>query len=165
MMSPMLLRSEKTYAATPDEVFEMRADPAWRAAVCDAQRVVSHDITIDRTDEGFDLLNHQVQPTAGLPDVAKKFVGDTTRVTQREEWADRTTGTVSIEPAGVPSEVRGTITLSPVGSSTLEVTELQVKVKVPILGKKLEGVLAHAVQAGLDAEAEVGRAWLSGERR
>ena len=164
MMSTMQLRSEHTYDATPDEVFEMRSDPAWRAKVCEAQRVVSHDISIEPTDQGYVLVNHQVQPTAGLPDLAKKFVGDTTTVLQREEWADRESATVSIEPHGVPSSARGTITLRPAGSGTLEVTVLDAKVKVPVVCRKLEGLLVQAIQAGLDAEARVGDAWLAGER-
>lgn len=161
----MHLRSETTYDASPEEVFAMRSDPVWRARVCDAQRVVEHDISIEPDGDGFVLVNHQVQPTAGLPEIAKKFVGDTTRLVQREEWADRTGGTVTLEPAGVPAQVRGTITLRPSGTSTVELTEMDLKVKVPLLGKKLEAVLAGAVQAGLDAEAEAGHAWLRGEGR
>jgi hypothetical protein len=162
MMTAMHFRHELSYAATPDEVFEMLADPAFREKVSAAQDVVSADVAIQRTAEGFNLTNDQVQRTAGLPSFAKKFTGETTRAIQVEEWPDRHGGSLRIDAPGKPSSIQGTIALLADGDGTTEVVELDIKVKVPLIGGKLEGLLADTIRKGIVIEEEVGRAWLSG---
>jgi hypothetical protein len=50
------------------------------------------------------------------------------------------------------------------GAGTTEVVELDVKVKVPVIGGKLEGLMADNITKGLEVEQAVGTAWLGGER-
>jgi uncharacterized protein YndB with AHSA1/START domain len=133
MMCAVKFRHELTYDAPPDEVFAMLADPAFRAKVCDAQGVVSHDIDLTPTDEGFTLVNDQVQNTAGLPAIAKKIAGDTTRAVIEEHWTSRAGGTVSVTAPGKPTTATGTVRLEARGAGTAEVVELDVKVKVPVI--------------------------------
>ncbi len=58
----------------------------------------------------------------------------------------------------------GSITLAPHGSGTRELVELEIKVKVPLLGGKLESLMAEQVKEGYLLEHEVGTAWLAGAR-
>ncbi|HEX8779683.1 MAG TPA: DUF2505 domain-containing protein [Nocardioides sp.] len=160
----MDFRHELTYDAPPPEVFAMLADPAFREAVSEAQGVVSHDVEVTRQGSGFTLVNDQVQRTEGLPSFAKKFAGSTTRAVQREEWADESGGSLVIEAPGKPSDIRGSISLEPAGPGTTEVVALAVTVKVPLVGGKLEGLLADQIRSGMDIEHEVGRRWLAGDR-
>ena len=163
MMCAVKFRHELTYDAPPDEVFAMLADPAFRAKVCEAQGVVSHDIDLTPTATGFTLVNDQVQNTAGLPAIAKKIAGDTTRAVIEESWEGHT-GAVTITAPGKPTTATGTVRLEARGSGTVEVLELDVKVKVPVIGGKLENLMADNIRAGMDAEHAVGTAWLGGER-
>ena len=160
----MRFRHELSYDASPTEVFEMLADPAFREKVGAAMDVVSAEVAVDRTVEGFLLTIDQVQRTEGLPSFAKKFAGETTRAIQVEEWPDATGGSLTIDAPGKPSSISGTIALVPEGSGTTEVVELHIKVKVPLIGGKLEGLLEEQVRKGMDIEHEVGKAWLKGER-
>jgi len=73
MMTPMKFRHELSYDASPAEVFEMLADPAFREKVGEALEVVSADISLKRDGDGFQLTNDQVQRTEGLPSFAKKI--------------------------------------------------------------------------------------------
>jgi len=164
MMSAMLKTWEHTYAASPDDVFEMLADPAFRSKVSEALNVVSHAVTIKPKGDGFSLVNDQVQNTAGLPAIAKKIVGDTTRAIQREEWSDHTGATIVIEAPGKPVEVHGSTGLQPAGDETLQVTELEIKVKVPLIGGKLEVILANSIDDAIVMENKLGDAWLAGDR-
>lgn len=164
MMCAVKFRHELTYDAPPDEVFAMLADPAFRAKVCDAQGVVSHDIDLTPTDAGFRLTSTQVQDTAGLPSIAKKIVGDTTQAVIEEDWTSRTGGSVSITAPGKPTTATGSVRLEARGAGTTEVVELDVKVKVPVIGGKLEGLMADNIKQGLEVEQTVGTAWLGGER-
>lgn len=160
----MKFRHELRYDASPGEVFEMLADPAFREAACAAQDVISADVSIDRTGNGFTLTIDQEQKTDDLPSFARTFAGDSTRAIQREVWEDSTGGTLRIEAPGKPSEVKGTITLRAEGSGTVEIVELDLRIKVPLIGGKLEKLLAERIAAGMDAEHEVGTRWLAGDR-
>jgi hypothetical protein len=165
MMSAMKFQHEVSYAASPDRVFEMLADPAFREAAVAAQGVVSAEVDLQRTAAGgFSLTVDQIQRTDDLPSFARSITGDTTRAIQREEWADTTGGTLKIEAPGKPSAVSGTVTLRPEGSGTVEIVELDVHIKVPLVGGKLEKLLADRIRAGIDAEHGVGVAWLEGNR-
>lgn len=164
MMCAMKFRHELTYDASPAEVFDMLADPAFREAVCAAQDVISAEVELERTGNGFTLTIDQMQKTDDLPGFARTFAGDSTRAIQREVWADATGATLVIDAPGKPSDVRGTITLRPEGSGTREIVELDLRVKVPLIGGKLEKLLVEKITAGLDTEHGVGTAWLRGER-
>lgn len=160
----MKFRHELTYDASPAEVFEMLADPAFREASAAAMGVVSAEVDLTRTGDGFSLTIDQVQLTDDLPSFARTFAGQTTRAIQREEWADPTGATLRIETPGKPAEMKGTITLRADGAGTCEVVELDVRVKMPLIGGKLEKLMAAKVEAGLVAEQGAGTAWLAGER-
>ena len=159
----MKFRHELSYDASPAEVFEMLADPAFRKKVGEALDVVSDDITLERDGDGFTLSNDQVQRTGGLPSFAKKIAGDTTRVIQTEQWSSPTGGALWIDAPGKPTTMAGTIQLVPDGAGTVEVVELEIKAKVPLVGGKLERLMADQVRDGMDTEREVGQAWLKGD--
>jgi len=158
----MKLRHDLVYDAPPQAVFEMLADPAFREAACNAMGVVSAEVTLERTGTGFTLTVDQEQRTDDLPSFARTFAGATTRAVQHEAWSDTTSGTVRIEAPGKPTTVTGTVTLRAEGSGTREVVELDVEVKVPLIGGKLEKLMSEKIVAGLDAEHGVGTAYLKG---
>ena len=160
----MRFRHELAYSAHPAEVYAMLADPAFRDRVCVAQQVVSHEIELTPSGDGFTLVTDQVQNTAGLPAIAKKVAGDTTRAVITEDWGDPSGGTVEIVAPGKPTSSRGTIRLVADGTGTTEVVELEVKVKVPLIGGRLEALMADQIRSGLDVEHTVGTAWLAGDR-
>lgn len=160
MMAAMKFRHELTYDASPAQVFAMLSDPVFREAACASADVISAEVTIEQKGNGFSLVVDRVQRTDDLPAFARTFAGDSTRAIQREEWADSTSGTLQIEAPGKPSEVKGTITLRPEGSATREIIELDLKIKVPLIGGKLEKLLAEQVTAGIEAEQRAGIAYL-----
>lgn len=160
----MRFQHTSTYAAPVDEVYAMLTDPAWREKVGTAQGVVSSDVTISPEGEGCRVVIDQVQDTAGLPAIAKKIAGDTTRAVVTEIWASPTSGTIEIVAPGKPTKAVGTVTLEPDGAATRHVLDLEVTVKVPLVGGKLEGLMADNIGRGLEVEEAVGAAWLEGER-
>lgn len=162
MMCAMRFRYELHYDAPPAAVFEMLADPAFREAACAAQAVISAEVSLEREGNGFTLSVDQEQRTDDLPSFARTFAGASTRAIQRETWTDTTGGTLQIDTPGKPSTLKGTITLRPEGPGTVEIVELEIKVRVPIIGGKLEKLLAGKVTAGMDAEHGVGIDYLAG---
>lgn len=158
----MKFRHAISYDATREQVFEMLADPEFRKASADAMGVISADVSIERDGDGdgMSVRIDQVQPTEGVPGFAKKFAGNTTRAVQVEEWNSPSQGTITIETPGKPATVTGTITLVETDGRTVETMEAEVKVKVPLIGGKLESLMADLIATGMDNEHGAGVAWL-----
>lgn len=164
MMTAMKFRHEITYDASAAEVYAMLMDPAFRQSSCDSQGVLSAEISIEPQDGGTLVVIDQVQPTAGVPSFAKKIVGETTRAIQTEEWADPTSAEMTVETPGKPTHLSGRLTLAERGTTTVEAFEGEAKARVPLIGGKLESLLADLFKQGMDKEHVAGVAWLKGER-
>src|SRR3954447_3172679 len=160
----MKLRHEISYDAPLAEVYAMLADPAFRQSSATAMGGISADVTITPKGEGMSVHIDQVQRTEGVPGFAKKSAGETTRAVQTEEWDSTTGGTITIETPGKPTSITGTLALSEAGGRTTETLDVEVKVKVPLVGGKLEKLMADLVVAGMDKEQTAGEAWLRGDR-
>lgn len=161
------LRHEITYRASHDEVFAMLADEDFRRRSAVAQGVLTADVSIVRNgpdEQGISVRIDQLQPTRGVPDVARRFVSETVRLVQLEEWSDARGGTVVVELPGLPVTVTGTVTLSADGDLVRQRVAADVEVRVPLLGGRLAGFIGGLVAAGMDTEQQVGEAWLRGER-
>jgi uncharacterized protein YndB with AHSA1/START domain len=159
----MRFRHELSYDAPPERVYAMLADPEFRRRSCAAMEVISADVQLAPGPdgaEGFSLVIDQLQNTKDLPAFARTFAGESTQAIQREVWLGTTSGTLSIESPGKPTSATGTIRLEPAGTGTTEVVELEIKVKVPLVGGKLEKLMAEKVAAGMDVEHAVGVTWL-----
>ena len=52
----------------------------------------------------------------------------------------------------------------PAFDGTVEIVELDIDIKVPLIGGRLERLLAEKIRAGMDAEHGAGVAWLEGNR-
>jgi hypothetical protein len=159
----MKFRHELAYDATPDQVYAMLSDPGFRESVCTAMECISADVTVTPKAEGMSVVIDQMQNTNDLPSFARTFAGDSTQAIQREEWSSATGGTLVIEAPGKPTSISGTIKLEASGSGTKEIVELEIKVKVPLIGGKLEKLMAEKVADGMNTEREVGTAYLAGK--
>ncbi len=156
------IRHELAYDSPVEDVAAMLADPAFREEVCDYQRVISREVTITRSGaDGMEVVIDMVQPARGIPSFAQKFVGDTINIVQTESWSSPTRGSITVAIPGKPGEMSGTATLAEAGSGTVETVELTVKVGIPLVGGKLEGLIAGLLEKALVAENTVGREWLS----
>ena len=155
------IQHDLTYDAPVADVAAMLADPAFREEVCDYQRVISKEVTVDRRGEGMDVVIDMVQPARGIPSFAQKFVGDTINIVQSESWSSPTRGNITVTIPGKPGDMSGTAVLAESGGGTVETVDLTVKVNIPLVGGKLEGLIAGLLEKALVAENTVGREWLS----
>jgi uncharacterized protein YndB with AHSA1/START domain len=165
MMERMDVREEIVYDASPDRVFEMLCDKAFREKVCRGIGSVRYDVSITRDGDTARIRQDRVME-ADLPDVAKKIVGDTIEMVQTEDWGERRpdgsrTATFHVEIPGKPGAIIGRVSLSPSGDGSREVVSGQVKVSVPFVGKRLETEVAKGLQAALKVEGRIGAKWLA----
>lgn len=150
--------------ATPEQVYAMLADPAFRAQVCEYQRYHRHDISITPEGDGMAVVVDQHRPADGVPAIAQKFVGAEINVHQSEHWSSHTDASLEVAIPGKPGHLKGTVRLTGDAGGTTETVAVDVTVSIPLVGGKIEGVLGDMLIKALDAENTVGRQWLKGER-
>lgn len=150
------------YDASPAEVFAMLGDPVFRERVCEAQHVSEATVEIDGVDDTMTVSIDQRRPSDGIPSFAKKFVGDTIHIAQREEWSSATDAVLDVTIPGKPGHMKGTITLRPDGDGTVETVTGELKVHIPIVGGKIEGLVIELFEHALEAEQRIGKTWLAG---
>ena len=155
------LRHELTYEAPMADVAEMLADASFREEVCEFQGVKRAMVSIDSNAAGMEVTIDQVQAAQGIPSFAKKFVGDEINIVQQESWSSPTDGEITVTIPGKPGEMAGTARLSETGGITTETVEMTVKVNIPLVGGKIEGLIADLLIKALKAENKVGRDYLS----
>lgn len=151
------LRKTLTYDAPADAVSAMLLDPAFREAVLERQHVVRGTASI----EGDVVTVEHARSSEGIPSVARSFVGDEIVIVQTERWSPGRAD-VTIAIPGKPGEVAGSVTLTEAGGQTTETIDLEVTVRVPLVGGKIEAMIADILGHGLDREHEVGVEWLKG---
>jgi hypothetical protein len=150
------------YAAGPDAVLSMLTTPAFRDQVCVLQRALDHDVDVRGEGVGAVVLIARTQSLEGAPSVATKVVGDTVRIVQREEWRTATEAGFTMEIPGKPGRLDGGIVLRDNGDGTTDqLFSGEVKVNVPLLGGKLEQMIASILERALVKEGQVGASWLA----
>jgi hypothetical protein len=148
--------------ATLAQVHEMLADPAFREKVCDYQGVTRHTVQIKKDHKGMTIEIDQIQAARGIPGFARRFVGDEINIVQTEDWTAPAKGNIHLAIPGKPGEMSGTAMLTEDPDGTTETVNLSVKVNIPLVGSKIEGLLADLLSKALRAEHEVGVKWLAG---
>lgn len=158
MMGAMNKLTKKlTYDATAEAVTAMLDDPEFRESVLQQQKVVRGSATVD----GDVVTIEQVRAGDDLPSFARSFVGDEILIVQTENWTSPTSADVRLTIPGKPGEAVGTLQLVESGATTTETVELDVSVKIPLVGGKIEKLIAGIISSALDVEQRVGREWLA----
>jgi hypothetical protein len=152
---------ELTYDAPADAVTAMLADRAFREEVCDFQGVLRKTVVIEPVGDGMHVTIDQWQQTSGVPSFAKRIVGDETNIVQREIWSTPLLGDISVTIPGKPGDMTGTVRIAEAHGVTTETVSLTIKVGIPLVGGKLEELIAGLLLKALKAENEVGRDYLS----
>ena len=147
--------------ANIDQVAAMLADPEFRARVCEYQHVLRHDIRVTPKGAGMSVRIDQFQAARGIPAFATKFVGDEINIVQEEEWSSATDADLTVTIPGKPGDMCGTVRLTEVDGGVTETVEVTVKVGIPLVGGKIEGLISDLLIKALKAENTVGRDWLS----
>ncbi|RVW10120.1 DUF2505 domain-containing protein [Prescottella agglutinans] len=105
----------------------------------------------------------QSVPAEHLPAMVTKVRPGDLIIKRTESWGplhgDRAEGTFSAEVEGAPGQLRGTMTLTADGDGSLLVMEGEVEVKLPLIGGKVESVIAGQVLELLDAEEDFTGQW------
>ncbi|MBT2595477.1 DUF2505 domain-containing protein [Arthrobacter sp. ISL-72] len=113
----------------------------------------------------FSTTSVRTLPTTRLPEIARKFVGDSLTVTQLESWeapaADGSRqSSISLKIAGAPLDVSAVQRLIADGGSTRVELEGNVTSSVPFLGGKIADAAEPMVGKALNIQSQQAQAWL-----
>ena len=154
----MKFQHANTYAAPIDRVRDMLNNPEFREQV--ATRVGA--LSCSAAYGNGKLVVREEQPVQGVPAFAKKFAGGATTVIHTEIWDEAgTSATITLDTPGKPIKQVGRITLSEANGTTTHAYDLEVTASVPLVGGKLEKLVADLTTAGLVTEGQVGAEWLA----
>jgi len=159
----MKLKETFSYPAGVEAVFALISDDAFRTkAAEDARgRDVSTTVERDGDDTVVTLIRTQPATSSAVPDFVKKLIGDTVTIRQVERWAapdadGNRTATVTMKVTGKPAGFTGKGTLTADGKGAEFVVSGDVKVDVPFVGKKVEPLVAKAIEASLRYDVKAG---------
>jgi hypothetical protein len=150
--------------ATVDEVFAMLGTREFREAVCDYQRVLHRTVTTSHDGDSMTVKIDQGHATDRLPGFARKIVGEHVEMVQSESWTGGSQGRITVTVPGKPGEMTGTAALVGDDSGVTEKVDMTVTVHLPLIGGKVEGLIADMLRKALKAEHTVGQDWLAGKR-
>lgn len=153
--------TELTYDAPAEDVYGMLTTASFREEVCERIKVLRAHATVEPDGGSTRVTIDQVRPAAGLPSFATKLVGDEIRIVQEETWTSPTHADVHVTIPGKPGEMVGTTDLVESDGRTVEKVELDIRVRVPVVGGKIEGLVADMLLQALRTENETGRSYLS----
>jgi hypothetical protein len=151
------LTKHLTYDAPAAAVTTMLDDPAFRREVLDRQKVVRGSVDID----GDVAIIEQVRSAGDIPSFARSFVGNEIVIVQRETWTSPTSADLHLAITGKPGEAVGSLTLTESGGRTTQTVVLEVSARIPLIGGKIEGMVADLLGEAYDREHEVGVEWLA----
>ena len=159
MIGAMDISTGLDFAAAPADVYSMMTDQAYLEEVCVASESVSYDASVNGS-------STRTSRTLASPESAARFTGPHLTVVEEVDWSEASadgmrTGKMTMTVLGQPVTLKGTMRLGPGGRGTTVDLTGELKVAIPLLGRKLEQGSAPAVLAGFRTQQQVGDRWLS----
>ncbi len=158
----MNIESRADYPAAPSAVYALLTNRDFLGQVCERTHATEHQVTVDGN-------KVNISRTLPAPAQARPFTGPTLTVVEEISWSDAETdgsrtAAISMTVPGQPVTFRGTYRLSGAdasdGASTVMRLAGEIKVNVPLLGKKMEQASEPAVLQGFRAQQELAPDWL-----
>lgn len=153
------------FEATIDRCWAMFHDPLSHVAKFSAMghrelEVVETEVDDDRLRIVIDRL-----VDVDVPSFARKVFQPTNRVRSVDEWVrkdERTcAGTFELSTKGVPVQISGTTVLREAGAVSRYQVDVEVTVKVPVIGRRVAEVARSIVEQQLVDEFRLGDEWLA----
>jgi Protein of unknown function (DUF2505) len=154
----MDISSRLEFGAAVDQVFAMLTDKAYLEEVCRASGSLTYEVSVSGD-------STWTSRTLAAPASAVRFTGPQLTVIDETSWgAEEPDGgrmaVVNLTVLGQPVTMKGSMRLAPNGAGSVVSLTGELKVAIPLLGKKLEQSAAPAVLAGFRTQQQVGNSWL-----
>ena len=156
----MKINKSYDYPADVDQVFALITSKEFREECCVYQD--SPEYSVDLSDDnGTTVIRIERKERNDLPDFVKRLTGEYVKVIQVEKWAPADgsgvrTASIFVDIVGQPAQMKGTSTLTASGGGSVLSVEGDVKVAIPLIGRKIEPEIVKAISASLDKDVELG---------
>lgn len=154
-----------TYDADPDRVYEMSLTDDFIVGRCEAVGAQDIEVEVRRRDDGGAAAKVRRKSPVRLPGVLRNWVGDGMVVQDTHTWGAATPdgsrdGTFHGHIIGTPVHMAGTLEFRPNGSTTVLTIRGTIGVHVPVIGSRLEPLVAQMLRSNFDVEQDYARQWL-----
>ncbi|MGQ0626025.1 MAG: DUF2505 domain-containing protein [Sporichthyaceae bacterium] len=159
-----------TFDAPATAVYAMLTDKVFQHHRAQKGRPVSAESDVIPAEGDGATITVQRRLAIDPPAFIKKFTGDTIAITEVQQWRDGAgsllvrDGDLTITIANQPGDVVGVLRMDEAGEATTVTIDAEIKVRVPLLGGKVESYIGEILDKLLARDAELGSAWLAGER-
>ena len=149
-----------------EDVWAMFSDPAAHVAKFEAMGHRNIEVINEEPSEKSLRMVIKRNTDLDVPSIAKKVLPSSPTVTTDDTWEDKGDGTYGghflVTMDGVPQKTNGTtlITANDDGTTHYEV-EIDVSIKVPLIGDRIAKASKGELEKQLNAEFAAGDAWLS----
>lgn len=161
----MALNASTDLSYSPDEVLATLTDRGFAEHITAIVGGTLKEFTLTGDTAGaFELRTVRAVPTDRAPEMARKFVGATVDVTQKENWsapaADGSrSAQVAITVAGIPVNVAATERVEAATSGSRLTLDGQVSSSIPFLGGKIASAAEPFIGKALKLQADQLVAW------
>jgi hypothetical protein len=125
-----------------DRDFFERKYKAIQAIECE---LLDHQKTEARFQVKYRLV---MKSDAPLPEVAKKLIGDTVKMTQQDSWdLSKRTGRLEIDIKGAPVKIFADMRLTEENGKAVNVQSWNIACSIPLVGGKIEAAIAEDIKA------------------
>ena len=135
-----------------------------RSIDCSVRRIQFTPDLLPSDVTGVSVYNQETRQFEFRPGgvFANIVVGDEINLVQTEKWSDIEHARVEVLIPGKPGQMNGTVTLREENGTTTETVDMEVRVSIPLVGGKIESLIADLLRKALRAENAVGRQYLAG---
>ncbi|MFD1815100.1 DUF2505 domain-containing protein [Rhodococcus gannanensis] len=146
------------HAALTDERY-------WRERIAEVGGDNARLDTLEIGDGTVSVEMEQAIPAEHLPSMVTKIRPGDLQIVRTESWGplvgERATGAVTARVTGMPGELTGTVTLSASGTGSIVELDGEVLVPLPLIGGRIEAVIAERITEIFNHEDEFTARWLS----
>ncbi len=151
------------YNATPEQLMAMLQDAEYAPTKYKDLGDVAFTVTNHEPRDGGLNVTVDREVDANLPDLAKKFLGETTKMEQSEVWRADGDGFVGdmVMKSSSPVTITATNTIKPSGDGSDWTVDFDIKASVPLVGGKIEKMVAEETKNSLVKEFAFNQDWLA----
>jgi hypothetical protein len=158
------VRARHEYRHPVKKVWAAFSEPEFYQAKFEGIGHRNVEIISTETDEQEFCIEISREVPLDVPGFLRGMLGDWNTLLQTERWTeagkDAYANELEIEARGVPASMTGTMALSAKGNGCLNEVAITIRATVPLVGGKLEQLVARDTEATLKAEYDFIKTYL-----
>lgn len=153
------------YPTDINRTWEMLSDPEYAADRAEVLKMTNPSVDSDDHERSIKRSTTGGVPQDMLPAAAKRFISPSAKVVIKEEWKrvdnDRIHGHLEVSAQGVPAGLHADVEIKAKGDVSDAKMHGEVKVNIPLLGKRLEKEAVQFAPVLAQGEVDNAKKWVA----